>query len=348
MKLVASTYGWGEPLNKNNADGSVFNPSALTVAHRTLPFGTRLRITNPATGKSVVAVVRDRGPAASTGRTIDLSRGVAETIGFGKSVGPVEVAILAGPPAPAPKAGPPTPQKTPVATGVLVRPLPGPVPSSSFRNPDGPEGVDGPGGQNFHGAVDWFADAGTPVRAPADGEVIEVKPSPGNSGQVFGGTVKVQLASGAVFVARHVDPAVTVGQRVKAGDPVAAVAAWTGGPPHGHIEIWKSAAGGYNIANMVDPAEFFTGAVNADEFPFAFPPLGNVNDRDLLEKAGGAVTGWVGDLTKWLEQWAILAMAYLALAAIGVWLAAQGAHEAVGTPSPADVAGAAIGKGQAA
>jgi rare lipoprotein A len=65
-----------------NADGSRFNPDGLTAAHRTLPFGTRLQIRNLATGRSVVVVIRDRGPAAWTGRGLDLSRGAAHTLGM--------------------------------------------------------------------------------------------------------------------------------------------------------------------------------------------------------------------------------------------------------------------------
>lgn len=62
------------------ADGKRFNPDALTVAHRTLPFGTRIRFTNPANNLSVVAVVNDRGPAKWTRRDWDLSRGAAKRI----------------------------------------------------------------------------------------------------------------------------------------------------------------------------------------------------------------------------------------------------------------------------
>ena len=69
-----------------------------------------------------------------------------------------------------------------------------------------PEGMPGQGG-SYHGAVDWFAPAGAPVRSPINGRVVEVKPSQGSSGQIFGGTVKVQGTNGRVWVFRHVDPA---------------------------------------------------------------------------------------------------------------------------------------------
>ena len=53
----------------------------LTAAHRTLPFGTRLRVTNPASGQSVIVVVNDRGPFGR-GRVLDLSIGAAKALGM--------------------------------------------------------------------------------------------------------------------------------------------------------------------------------------------------------------------------------------------------------------------------
>ncbi|MFD0787886.1 septal ring lytic transglycosylase RlpA family protein, partial [Micromonospora azadirachtae] len=55
------------------ANGESFNPDALTAAHKTLPFGTKVRVTNPANGKSVVVRINDRGPFVD-GRCLDLSR----------------------------------------------------------------------------------------------------------------------------------------------------------------------------------------------------------------------------------------------------------------------------------
>lgn len=63
------------------ASGERYNPQALTAAHRTLPFGTRLRITNVRNGKSVVVRVNDRGPFVK-GRGIDLSRAAADLLGI--------------------------------------------------------------------------------------------------------------------------------------------------------------------------------------------------------------------------------------------------------------------------
>lgn len=77
---LASWYGGGEKLNRHTANGEVFRPNGLTAAHRTLPLGTRLHVS--ANGRSVVVRVNDRGPAAWTGRSLDLSRGAARALGF--------------------------------------------------------------------------------------------------------------------------------------------------------------------------------------------------------------------------------------------------------------------------
>jgi rare lipoprotein A len=63
------------------ASGEPFRPDGLTAAHRTLPFGTRLTVTNPRTGQSVTVVVNDRGPYVR-GVSLDLSRGAARAIGM--------------------------------------------------------------------------------------------------------------------------------------------------------------------------------------------------------------------------------------------------------------------------
>lgn len=63
------------------ANGENFNPNELTAAHPTLPFGTRLRVTNVATGRSVTVRVNDRGPYVP-GRIVDVSYSAAETLGI--------------------------------------------------------------------------------------------------------------------------------------------------------------------------------------------------------------------------------------------------------------------------
>jgi rare lipoprotein A len=89
----ASWYGGGEYLNRHTANGERFDPRKLTAAHRSLPFGTRVRVTWR--GRSVVVVINDRGPAKWTGRCIDLSRSAANAIGMiGAGVGRVTIRPL--------------------------------------------------------------------------------------------------------------------------------------------------------------------------------------------------------------------------------------------------------------
>jgi rare lipoprotein A len=68
-------------LHSRTASGERMNPSAMTAAHRSLPFGTRLKVTNQRNGKSVVVRINDRGPFIK-GRMLDLSRGAARQIGM--------------------------------------------------------------------------------------------------------------------------------------------------------------------------------------------------------------------------------------------------------------------------
>jgi rare lipoprotein A (peptidoglycan hydrolase) len=63
------------------ASGGQFIPEGMTAAHRTLPFGTKLRVTDPKSGRSVVVVVNDRGPFIG-GRVLDLSLGAARVLGM--------------------------------------------------------------------------------------------------------------------------------------------------------------------------------------------------------------------------------------------------------------------------
>jgi rare lipoprotein A len=73
------------------AAGGWFNPNALTAAHKTLPFGTRVKVTHMSSGRSVMVVINDRGPFVK-GRIIDLSRAAAQSIGMtGAGVAAVRV-----------------------------------------------------------------------------------------------------------------------------------------------------------------------------------------------------------------------------------------------------------------
>jgi len=77
---MASFYA-REFQGKKTASGERFNASDLTAAHRTLPFGTRVRVTNAANGLSVVVRINDRGPFKKS-RIIDLSYAAAKRIGM--------------------------------------------------------------------------------------------------------------------------------------------------------------------------------------------------------------------------------------------------------------------------
>ena len=127
---------------------------------------------------------------------------------------------------------------------------------SAFRYPD-PEGAPAADGKRYHAALDWFASGGTVVRSPVTGDVVEIRASRGNSGQIFGGVVKLrQRGSGRVYVLRHVDPdhGLRLGEVVAAGERVATVTTWTDGSDHVHLEVWRTLAGGYRLGNMIDPA----------------------------------------------------------------------------------------------
>ncbi len=68
-------------LHSRTASGERMNPSAMTAAHRSLPFGTRVTVTNKTNGRSVVVRINDRGPFIR-GRILDLSKGAAQRLGF--------------------------------------------------------------------------------------------------------------------------------------------------------------------------------------------------------------------------------------------------------------------------
>jgi rare lipoprotein A len=78
---------YGSESGKRTASGARFNPMGMTAAHRSLPFGTRLKVTHG--GRSVMVTVNDRGPFIR-GRVLDLSKGAAQAIGLtGRGVGHV-------------------------------------------------------------------------------------------------------------------------------------------------------------------------------------------------------------------------------------------------------------------
>lgn len=91
----ASYYGPGFH-GRRTASGERFNSRALTAAHRTLPFGTRVRVENLRTGRSVNVRINDRGPFTRN-RVIDLSEAAGSLIGLdrrGQGVAPVRITLL--------------------------------------------------------------------------------------------------------------------------------------------------------------------------------------------------------------------------------------------------------------
>lgn len=81
---VASYYGQ-ELAGNRTANGERFNPDELTAAHRTLAFGSRVRVTNMSNGESVVVRINDRGPFGGHKRVIDVSHAAAKEIGLHRS-----------------------------------------------------------------------------------------------------------------------------------------------------------------------------------------------------------------------------------------------------------------------
>ena len=75
---IASIYGYN---GSKTASGERASPHGMTAAHRTLPFGTRVKVTNKRNGKTVVVRINDRGPFIR-GRVIDLTPAAARALGF--------------------------------------------------------------------------------------------------------------------------------------------------------------------------------------------------------------------------------------------------------------------------
>lgn len=89
----ASFYG-GKWNGRRTASGEIFNTSQMTAAHKTLPFGTKVRVTNLSNGKSVVVKINDRGPFIK-GRVIDLSHAAFSAIeNVSRGVAKVKLEIL--------------------------------------------------------------------------------------------------------------------------------------------------------------------------------------------------------------------------------------------------------------
>ena len=90
----ASWYSISTNKGTRTASGNRLSDDAATAAHKTLPMGTKVRVTNVSNGQSEVVTITDRGPY-TRGRVIDVTVGVARRIGFFKNgVAPVKVEVL--------------------------------------------------------------------------------------------------------------------------------------------------------------------------------------------------------------------------------------------------------------
>jgi len=93
----ASWYSIGCNSGTRTASGQRLANQAATAAHKTLPLGSQVRVTNETNGKSEIVTITDRGPFSS-GRIIDLTVGCAERLGFRHSgVAPVRIEVLGAP-----------------------------------------------------------------------------------------------------------------------------------------------------------------------------------------------------------------------------------------------------------
>ena len=128
---VASWYG-EEFAGRTTANGEIFDPLQLTAAHRTLPFGTVVDVTNPKTSQTVRVRVNDRGPYIG-GRVIDLSYAAAQQIGLIEpGIGEVKIAVV--------KVGsgerePPQPLEVTIAEAPNTAPRAGDPPAVAFPVP---------------------------------------------------------------------------------------------------------------------------------------------------------------------------------------------------------------------
>lgn len=96
VKSISGSASWygGKFHGRKTANGERYDMNQLTAAHKTLPFGTKVRVTNKNNGKSVVVRINDRGPFVGR-RVIDLSRGAANAVGMiASGIAPVSIDIL--------------------------------------------------------------------------------------------------------------------------------------------------------------------------------------------------------------------------------------------------------------
>ncbi len=98
-KGIASIYAYE---GEKTANGEFANPKSLTAAHKSLPLGTKVRVTNEGNKQSVVVRINDRGPYVK-GRIIDLTPAGAQALGFGAREGLAKVSVAVESPVPLPR-----------------------------------------------------------------------------------------------------------------------------------------------------------------------------------------------------------------------------------------------------
>jgi rare lipoprotein A len=94
--VIEGTASWYGPgfFGNRTANGEVYRPGTLTAAHRSLPFGTMVRVTNLNNGRTAVVRINDRGPFGGS-RVIDLGHGAAQQVGLVSSgTAPVRLEVL--------------------------------------------------------------------------------------------------------------------------------------------------------------------------------------------------------------------------------------------------------------
>lgn len=128
---VASVYSTDS--GAKTASGAALEPGALTAAHRSLPFGSRVRITNQRSGRAVVATINDRGPFVA-GRIIDLTPATARAVGI-PDIASVTVEIVSRGPSARPRFAEKGPMRT---SAVLARSQPRPTLSKIVRRASAP------------------------------------------------------------------------------------------------------------------------------------------------------------------------------------------------------------------
>ena len=96
IAAASSLHGYASyyMTGKRTANGERFNPFGMTAAHRSLPFGTKVKVTNTRNGRTVVVRINDRGPFIMS-RVIDLSLGAARAVGLAQpGVAQVQILVL--------------------------------------------------------------------------------------------------------------------------------------------------------------------------------------------------------------------------------------------------------------